>query len=124
MTQGRQQPAGREPAVPSQLSIDFSPYLKCCEFHLFRGRLVYFSWLPPVAPIWGFTVMPARARSRSRVHTGSCRSFFYQVFSQHSVCMCLMAGLYCIVLYSLHGSVAYVLCVLTLNFVMKNSRNT
>ena len=79
---------------------------------LFRGRLVYFSWLPPGAPIWGFTAHVG-GRAPSRVHTGACRSFFYQVFSQLSVCMCLMAGLYCIVLYSLHGSVAYVLCVLT-----------
>jgi len=81
---------------------------------LFRGRLVYFSWLPPGSPIRGFTAHVG-GRTPSRVHTGghtgACRSFFYQVFSQLSVCMCLMAGLYCIVLYSLHGSVAYVLCI-------------
>jgi hypothetical protein len=52
--------------------------------------------------------------SLCRVHTGACRSLFYQVFSRLSVCMCLTAGRYFIVLYSLHGSVVYVLCVLKL----------
>ena len=80
---------------------------------LFRGRLVYFSWLPPGSPIRGFTAHVG-GRTPSRVHTGACRSLFYQVFSRLSVCMCLTAGRYFIVLYSLHGSVVYVLCVLTL----------
>jgi hypothetical protein len=39
----------------------------------------------------------------------------FMAVSQLSVCMCLMLGLACIVLYCLHSCAAYVLCV----FIMK-----
>ena len=42
---------------------------------------------------------------------GSRRSSLFMAVSQLSVCMCLMLGLACIVLYCLHSCAAYVLCV-------------
>ena len=42
---------------------------------------------------------------------GSRRTFSFMAVSQLSVCMCLMWGLACIVLYCFHSGAAYVLCV-------------
>ena len=46
---------------------------------LFRGRLVYFSWLPPGAPIWGFTAHVG-GRAPSRVHIWVSPIFSYRLF--------------------------------------------
>ena len=71
---------------------------------LFRGRLVYFSWLPPGAPIWGFTVhAAARARRPApELHTAyrvlgpAALSFIRFSLSSLSACVSWQA---CIVLY-------------------------
>ena len=66
---------------------------------LFRGRLVYFSWQPPGAPIWGFTAHVG-GRAPSRVHIWVSPIFSYRLFlSSLPACVSVEAlpVLYCFV---------------------------